>query len=93
MAWGVRNFAVASSNMMQVIKELRSLTGAPVVDCKNALQDPEVDGDLEKAFDWLRKKGISTAIKKSDRKASEGLIGVRVSEDGTQAAIVEVRWG
>ena len=58
----------------QKIKELRIKTGAGMMDCKTALEN--VDGDLESAIDWLRKKGINTAQKKSLRDASEGLITI-----------------
>lgn len=68
------------------IKELRETTQAGMMDCKKALT--ECDGDMEKAVDWLRTKGLSAAAKKSGRIASEGLVGVAVS--GTKAAIVEV---
>ena len=58
-----------------LVKELREKTGAGMMDCKKALG--EVAGDLEKAIDWLRTKGLSTAAKKADRVAAEGLVGVR----------------
>lgn len=70
----------------QKIKDLRLKTGAGMMDCKKALL--EVDGDLEGAIDWLRKKGINTAQKKSDRSASEGLITVIKKEDA--ACIIEI---
>lgn len=69
-----------------LVKELRDKTGAGMMDCKSALQ--ETAGDIEQAVDWLRKKGLSKAAKKSDRVAAEGLIGVIAS--GTQGAVVEV---
>lgn len=69
-----------------LVKELRDQTGAGMMDCKNALV--ETGGDMEQAIDWLRKKGLSKAAKKSSRVASEGLIGV--TTDGTRGAIVEV---
>lgn len=69
-----------------MVKELRDKTGAGMMDCKNALT--ETDGDVEAAVDWLRKKGLSQAAKKSGRVASEGLVGV-ISE-GTKGAVVEV---
>ena len=69
-----------------LVKELRDKTGAGMMDCKSALQ--ETAGDIEQAVDWLRKKGLSKAAKKSDRVAAEGLIGVIAS--GTQGAAVEV---
>lgn len=69
-----------------LVKDLRERTGAGMMDCKKALV--EVDGDVEAAIDWLRKKGLSTAAKKSGRVASEGLIGVATS--AKKAAMVEV---
>ncbi len=69
-----------------MVKELRQATGVGMMDCKNALQ--ENDGDMDAAIDWLRKKGLSKAAKKSSRVAAEGLVAVAV--DGNNAAIVEV---
>ena len=60
------------------IKLLREKTGAGMMDCKSALN--ETDGDLERAEEWLRKKGINTAQKKSAREASEGLITVSIKD-------------
>lgn len=68
------------------VKELREATGAGMMDCKAALT--ETDGDFEAAVDWLRKKGIAKADKKSGRTAAEGLIGV--AGDATNAVVVEV---
>lgn len=68
------------------VKALRERSGAGMMDCKKALV--ECDGDIEKAVDYLRKKGLSTAAKKASRVAAEGLIGVHV--DGTKGTIVEV---
>merc|ERR1711916_356059 len=65
---------------------LRQSTGAGMMDCKNALQ--ENDGDIDAAIDWLRKKGLSKAAKKSSRVAAEGLVAVSVN--GTEAAIIEM---
>lgn len=70
----------------QSVKELREKTGAGMMDCKKALT--ECDGDLNKAIDWLREKGIAKAAKKSDRIAAEGLS--RVAAQGNVAAIFEV---
>lgn len=70
------------------IKELRARTGAPMMECKHALADPDVNGDLDAAVDWLRKKGMAVAGKKAGRAAAHGLVGVHV--DGPVAAIVEV---
>ena len=69
-----------------MVKELREKTGAGMMDCKQALT--ENDGDMEKAIDWLRAKGLSKAAKKSSRAAAEGLVGVVT--DGARAALVEV---
>lgn len=82
-----RNFASLTS----LIKELRTQTGAPMVECKKALSDPEVDGDLIKAVEWLRKNGSAKAASKlAGREASEGLVGVLTSADGQSASIVRV---
>src|SRR5450432_721271 len=57
-----------------LVKELREKTGAGMMDCKKALA--ETKGDLETAFDWLRKKGLAAAAKKAGRVAAEGLVGL-----------------
>ncbi len=72
----------------QMVKQLREMTGAGMMDCKKALG--ETDGDIEKAVDVLREKGLGKAAKKSDRLASEGLVEVKVSEDGKLATVVEI---
>src|ERR1700754_2347640 len=59
-----------------LVKELREMTGAGMMDCKNALS--ETAGDIEAAIDWLRKKGLAKAAKKSGRVAAESLVGVVV---------------
>ncbi|MDE1969459.1 MAG: elongation factor Ts [Alphaproteobacteria bacterium] len=69
-----------------LVKELREKTGAGMMDCKRALA--EMQGDLEGAVDWLRKKGLAAAAKKAGRVASEGLVGVAVK--GSAGALVEV---
>jgi elongation factor Ts len=69
-----------------LVKDLREKTGAGMMDCKKALI--ETDGDIEVAIDWLRKKGLAAAAKKSGRVAAEGLIGVATAAN--KAAIVEV---
>jgi elongation factor Ts len=69
-----------------LVKELRDKTGAGMMDCKSALN--ETQGDLEAAVDWLRKKGLAKAAKKSGRTAAEGLIGVAISE--SKGVLVEV---
>jgi elongation factor Ts len=72
----------------QQVNELRKTTGAGMMDCKQALV--ESDGDMEKAIDYLRKKGQKIAAKRADRDASEGVVLAKVSEDKTFAAVVMV---
>ncbi|GIX17436.1 MAG: elongation factor Ts [Rhodothalassiaceae bacterium] len=69
-----------------MVKALREKTGAGMMDCKQALA--ETGGDMEAAVDWLRKKGLSAAAKKSGRTAAEGLVAAVV--DGNRGALVEV---
>ncbi|OYV34032.1 MAG: translation elongation factor Ts [Acidocella sp. 20-61-6] len=69
-----------------LVKDLRETTGAGMMDCKKALV--ESDGDMQAAIDWLRKKGLSAAAKKSGRVASEGLVGVALAAG--KAAMVEI---
>ena len=71
-----------------MVKELREMSGAGMMDCKKALT--ETDGDMEKAMDYLRENGMAKAQKKADRIAAEGLCEGLVSEDGKTAAVVEV---
>jgi len=71
-----------------MVKELRERTGAGMMDCKKALQ--EVDGDIEKAIEEMRKSGIAKAAKKAGRIAAEGIIIIRHSTDSARSAIVEV---
>lgn len=61
----------------EMVKHLRQLTNAPLMDCKKALQDKEVDGDYEKAISWLHKKGINAANKKENRSALDGMVTMR----------------
>ena len=69
-----------------IIKELREKSGAGMMDCKKALD--ESGGNVENAIEWLRKKGINTAQKKSSRSASDGLITVKI--DDYRGIIIEV---
>ena len=71
-----------------LVKELREMTGAGMMDCKKALV--EADGDLNKAVEILREKGLSKAAKKAGRIAAMGLVRIALSEDGKTAAVVEV---
>lgn len=70
------------------VKELRELTGAGMMDCKKALS--ATDGDMDKAVEFLREKGLATAQKKASRIAAEGLCKTLVAEDGKSAVVVEV---
>ena len=70
----------------QMVKDLREMTGAGMMDCKAALG--ETSGNVDAAVDWLRKKGLSKAAKKADRVAAEGLIGIAVK--GTKGDVVEL---
>ena len=71
-----------------LVKELREKTGAGMMDCKKVLT--ETNGDLEKASELLRERGIAKAAKKSGRVAAEGLVEAYISEDGKVGAVVEV---
>ena len=71
-----------------MVKELREMSGAGMMDCKKALTATE--GDMEKAMEFLREKGLATAQKKAGRIAAEGIVMLKVSEDGKKAVAVEV---
>ena len=71
-----------------LVKDLREKTGAGMMDCKKVLT--ETDGDMEKAIELLRERGIAKAAKKSGRVAAEGLVEAYISEDGKIGAVVEV---
>lgn len=71
-----------------MVKELREITSAGMMDCKKALT--EMEGDMDKAVEFLREKGLAAAEKKAGRIAAEGVCATSVSEDGKIAAIVEV---
>lgn len=72
----------------KIVKELRDKTGAGMMDCKKALK--ETDGDINKAVEWLRQKGISSADKKAARSATEGLVGSYIHTGGRVGVMVEV---
>ena len=72
----------------KMVKKLREKTGAPMMDCKEALT--ESGGDLEKAAEYLRKKGLKTADKKASRETSEGLVGSYIHHNGLVGVLVEV---
>ena len=71
-----------------MVKELREMTGVGMMDCKKALT--ETDGDMEKAVEMLREKGLAASAKKAGRIASEGMVEIHLSEDNKSGAIVEV---
>ncbi len=71
-----------------LVKELREMSGAGMMDAKKALV--ETDGDMEAAVDWLRKKGLSKAAKKADRVAADGLVAAIVSEDKKTGVLIEL---
>ena len=72
----------------KLVKDLRDKTGAGMMDCKKALQ--ESSGDLAKAVEWLRQKGIASAEKKAGRTAAEGIVGSYIHTGGRVGVLVEV---
>ncbi len=72
----------------KMVKELREMTGAGMMDCKKALA--AVDGDMDKAVEFLREKGLAAAAKKESRIAAEGIVATLVADDRKSAVIVEV---
>jgi elongation factor Ts len=84
--YNVRTFAAVS---MQLIKDLRAQSGAPIGECKKALESS--DNNIQEAMDWLRQHGAAKASAKAQgRNASEGLVGLRVADDGSSAALVQI---
>lgn len=84
---------------MELVKQLRTITGAPIVDCKDVINKilaeqatttTSTEFDFQKAIDLLRKKGVSTAAKKANRSAQEGLIALRVSPQNDTGVLVEL---
>ena len=71
-----------------MVKELREMSGAGMMDCKKALTN--TDGDMDKALEFLREKGLATAQKKASRIAAEGIVMLKVAENGKKAVAVEV---
>jgi elongation factor Ts len=70
------------------VKELRAATDAPMMDCKKALVAS--NGDMEKATEWLKERGIAQSAKKADRVAAEGLVGLKIADDFSKATVVEI---
>jgi elongation factor Ts len=71
-----------------MVKELRQATDAPMMDCKKVLV--EADGDMDKAKELLKERGIAKAAKKADRVAAEGLTGLKIADDFSKATVVEI---
>jgi len=71
-----------------MVKELRKATDAPMMDCKKVLV--EADGDMAKATELLKERGIAKAAKKADRVAAEGLCGIKIADDFSKATVVEI---
>jgi elongation factor Ts len=71
-----------------MVKELRQATDAPMMDCKKVLV--EADGDMAKATELLKERGIAKAAKKADRVAAEGLCGIKIADDFSKATVVEI---
>ena len=83
-----RHFSSAAS-LVQLVKDLRAMTGAPMMECKKALQESE--NDLQKATEWLRSHGSAKLSSKLEgRETSEGMVGLLVSPDASRAALVKV---
>jgi len=70
------------------VKELRQATDAPMMDCKKALT--QCEGNMEKATEWLKERGVAKSAKKADRVAAEGSIGLKISDDFKTASLIEV---
>jgi hypothetical protein len=87
-----RFFSSTSTQVKKIsahaVKELRSMTGAGILECKKALSEIEDSEDLDSAVEWLRKNGLAKAAKKAGRETSMGLVGVKM--DGGRAAVVEI---
>jgi elongation factor Ts len=79
---------MADKNMIELIKALRERTGAGMMDCKHALE--ATGGDIEKAIDLLREKGIAKAAQRASRTADEGSTFVKISEKGNKGAVIEI---
>eukprot|EP01038_Epipyxis_sp_PR26KG_P013628 gene13628-18287_t len=85
----VANRSFSSTVTSSLVKELREKSGAPMLDCKKALMADGINGDLKKALDWLRLKGIARASSQSDRVAMEGLIAIN-SQNSDSIVLLEV---
>eukprot|EP00948_MAST-09A_sp_MAST-9A-sp1_P003756 g3756.t1 len=75
---------------VQLLKKLRERTGAPMMDCKKALSDDEVNGDLDKALDWIRAKGRATFLKREGNVTSEGTVACSKLKGGNGSTLIEL---
>ena len=71
-----------------MVKELREMTGAGMMDCKNALV--ETDGNMDKAVDFLKEKGLAKAAKKAGRIAAEGLVKIAIADDNKKLHLLKL---
>jgi len=85
----IQAFSFAYTPTAKEVKVLRGMTGSPLKDCMKALT--ETEGDLEASKDVLRKSGLAAAEKRSDRLATEGLIGLKVDEANQRATMIQLR--
>jgi len=84
-------FASSSQSLPQKIKELREATNAPMMECKKALMSPDVNGDISRALEFLRKQGVAKASSKvAGREAREGLVGLSISNDGSKGCVIKI---
>ena len=74
----------------ELVRQLREKTSAGMMDCKKALADDDVNGDIDKAMDWLRTKGIARATSQAVRNASEGVVAVFADNSCKNAIVVEI---
>jgi elongation factor Ts len=91
----MRSFSAAAAESTvkipaKLVKELRERTGSPMMECKRALQAEGVDGDVTKATEWLKKKGMAAAKKSASREAKDGLVALSIAADMRQACVVEI---
>jgi len=82
-----RNFT-SQTNSAKLVKELRAMTGSPLKDCMKVLE--ETQGDLDKAKDLLRKRGLADAAKRTGRQTSEGFIGMKFDKEARLVTMVEM---
>ena len=82
------NFRTFATITPKLIKDLRTVTGSPLKDCMKVLE--ETQGDIEKAKDLLRKRGLADAAKRQDRDTAEGLVGLNYDKQGGKVTMIEM---